>query len=57
LISGGNWRGKLSSNRYDPDSVSNPYGRNGSEYSPDSINNPYGRPLTAQVGTGHIKAK
>lgn len=34
--------GQLSSNRYDPDSVSNPYGRYGSEYSSDSINNPYG---------------
>ena len=40
--SSGNYRGKLSSNPYDPDSVSNPYGRYGSEYSPDSINNPYG---------------
>ena len=40
--SGGNYRGKLSSNKYDPDSVSNPYGRYGSEYSSDSINNPYG---------------
>jgi len=38
----GNYRGKLSSNPYDPDSVSNPYGRYGSPYSPDSINNPYG---------------
>jgi hypothetical protein len=34
--------GKLSSNKYDPDSVSNPYGRYGSKYSSDSINNPYG---------------
>ena len=40
--SDGNYRGKLSSNPYDPDSVSNPYGRYGSEYSADSINNPYG---------------
>ena len=38
----GNYRGKLSANKYDPDSVSNPYGRYGSKYSPDSINNPYG---------------
>ena len=38
----GNYRGKLSSNPYDSESVSNPYGRYGSEYSPDSINNPYG---------------
>ena len=35
--------GKISSNRYDPESISNPYGRYGSEYSSDSINNPYGR--------------
>jgi len=38
----GNYRGRLSTNRYDPDSVSNPNGRYGSKYSPDSINNPYG---------------
>jgi hypothetical protein len=38
----GAYRGKLTSNPYDPDSVSNPYGRYGSKYSPDSINNPYG---------------
>ncbi len=35
--------GNLSSNQYDPNSTSNPYGRYGSPYSPDSINNPYGR--------------
>jgi len=39
----GKYLGTLSNNRYDPDSVSNPYGRYGSRYSPDSINNPYGR--------------
>jgi hypothetical protein len=38
----GNFRGNLNSNRYDPDSVANPYGRYGSQYSPESINNPYG---------------
>lgn len=38
----GNFRGNLNSNRYDPDSVANPYGQYGSRYSPDSINNPYG---------------
>jgi len=37
-----NYRGTLNGNRYDPDSISNPYGRYGSRYSPDSINNPYG---------------
>ena len=39
----GKYLGRLSSNQYDPDSVSNPYGRYGSRYSPDSINNPYGQ--------------
>lgn len=38
----GNFRGNLNSNKYDPDSVANPYGRYGSRYSNDSINNPYG---------------
>ena len=39
----GKFLGYLNSNPFDPDSVSNPYGRYGSVYSPDSINNPYGR--------------
>ena len=38
----GSYRGRLSTNPYEPDSTSNPYGRYGSPYSPDSINNPYG---------------
>jgi len=38
----GTYRGKLSTNPYDSDSISNPYGRYGSPYSPDSLNNPYG---------------
>jgi hypothetical protein len=38
----GNYRGRLSTNRYDPESTSNPYGRYGSKYSSESINNPYG---------------
>ena len=38
----GTFRGNLNSNRYDPDSIANPYGRYGSPYSPDSLNNPYG---------------
>ena len=40
--SDGNYRGKLSSNHYDPESVSNPYGRYGNPYSSDSVSNPYG---------------
>lgn len=38
----GEFLGTLSSNPYDPDSVSNPHGRYGSEHSRKSINNPYG---------------
>ena len=38
----GRYRGKLSSNPFDPDSVSNPFGRYGNPFSPDSINNPFG---------------
>lgn len=37
----GQYLGNLNSNRYDPNSVSNPYGQYGSRYSPNSINNPY----------------
>lgn len=39
----GKYLGDYSANQYAPNSVSNPYGRYGSEYSPDSTNNPYGR--------------
>jgi hypothetical protein len=39
----GKYLGTLSSNPYDANSVSNPYGRYGSEYSADSINNPQGQ--------------
>jgi hypothetical protein len=38
----GNYRGRLSTNPYAQDSISNPYGRYGSQYSSDSITNPYG---------------
>ncbi len=38
----GTYLGELNRNPYDPNSISNPYGRYGSQYSPDSINNPYG---------------
>ena len=39
----GKYLGNLSSNPYDQNSTSNPYGKYGSEYSNDSINNPYGK--------------
>ena len=37
----GKYLSNLSTNKYDPNSTSNPYGQYGSQYSPDSINNPY----------------
>ena len=39
----GKYIGNLNSNPYDPNSISNPYGKHGSKYSTDSINNPYGK--------------
>jgi hypothetical protein len=39
----GHYLGRLNNNPYDPNSVSNPYGRYGSPYSADSVNNPYGK--------------
>jgi|TARA_Y100000034_G_C6552033_1_gene238530 hypothetical protein len=39
----GEYLGNLNSNKYDPNSVSNPYGKHGSKYAPNSINNPYGK--------------
>lgn len=39
----GQYLGNLNSNRFDPNSVNNPYGQYGSRFSPNSINNPYGQ--------------
>lgn len=39
----GKYLGNLNSNQYDPNSVSNQFGRYGSQYSPDSINNEFGQ--------------
>lgn len=39
----GDYLGEYSSNPYDSDSVSSPYGQYGSQYSSQSINNPYGQ--------------
>jgi len=41
IAADGTYLGKLSANPYDPQSVSNPYGKYGSPYSPTSIRNPY----------------
>jgi len=37
----GTYLGNLNTNKYDPNSVANPYGKYGSKYSDKSINNPY----------------
>jgi len=39
----GKYLGNLNSNQFDPNSVSNQFGRYGSQFSPDSINNQFGR--------------
>ena len=55
----GVYHGNLNANRFDPNSVANPFGPYGSRFSPDSINNPFGAgsPFRADspnnpVGTG-----
>ena len=39
----GTYLGNLNANRYDPNSVANPFGQYGSRFSPNSINNPFGQ--------------
>jgi len=39
----GKYLGNLNSNQFDPNSVSNQFGRYGSQFPPDSINNQFGR--------------
>ena len=39
----GEYVGKFSRNRYDDESISNPYGRYGNKYSSGSLFNPYGK--------------
>ena len=39
----GSYLGNLNGNKYDPNSIANPYGQYGSKYSPNSVNNPYGQ--------------
>lgn len=39
----GTYLGNLNSNKFDPNSISNEFGRYGSKFSPDSVNNEFGR--------------
>jgi hypothetical protein len=41
IYQNGRYRGNLNNNKFDPNSISNPYGRYGSPYSSESINNPF----------------
>lgn len=50
----GKYLGNVNDNRYDPNSISNPYGRYGSSFSQESINNPfgkYGSPYSSESAT------
>jgi hypothetical protein len=47
----GQYLGNLNNNRFDPNSVANPFGQYGNRFSPNSINNPfspYGNPYSQQ---------
>ena len=50
----GEFRGNLNDNRYDPNSVSTPYGTYGSKYSPKSLNNPYATIPSATTPSANI---
>lgn len=50
----GTYLGNLNANRFDPNSVSNPFGPYGNPFSPNSINNPfssYGNPFSPNSAT------
>lgn len=47
----GTYLGNLNQNQFDPNSISNEFGRYGSKFSPDSVNNEfgkYGNPYSSQ---------
>ena len=39
----GTYLGNLNQNQFDPNSISNEFGRYGSKFSPDSVNNQFGK--------------
>ncbi len=39
----GTYLGNLNQNQFDPNSISNEFGRYGSKFSPDSVNNEFGK--------------
>jgi hypothetical protein len=53
LYSNGQYAGNVNNNRYDPNSIANPYGQYGSQYSPSSVNNPYSQVHQQVYGIGH----
>jgi hypothetical protein len=48
----GKYLGRFNANRFDPESVANPFGRYGASSSPDSINNPAGPASLGRYGRG-----
>lgn len=53
----GTYLGNLNNNRFDPNSVANPFGPYGSRFSPNSINNPfgqYGSPFSPNSANNHF---
>ena len=54
----GTYRGNLNNNRFDPNSINNPFGKYGSQFSPDSVNNrfgTYGNPYSQQYSNPYGK--
>ena len=50
----GSYLGNLKQNQFDPNSISNSFGRYGNKFSPDSVNNKFGRygnPFSPQCST------
>ena len=39
----GQFLGNVNANRYDPNSIANPYGQYGSQYAPNGVNNQFGQ--------------
>jgi hypothetical protein len=53
----GRYHGNANSNQFDPNSVSNQFGRYGSQFSPDSINNQFGAGSPYNGNRYHIERR
>jgi hypothetical protein len=52
VTSHGKYLGRFNANRFDPESIANPFGRYGASSSPDSINNPAAPAARGRDGRG-----